>query len=292
MARKSDSKKDAATKEHPAAPAGSRARKQSVDTKAGSAKLVRGSPKPQGPKQAQSKHAADSAPSNRAKKATKSKVTTATALNANESAEPSQAETVVVARKAARAPRTKADEEAIHDARTAPLAGPPKVAEEGQIPTGDNVPWYRPDFRRQDLDSLKLLALGQLISIAADLISKGLLMGFFTPLRSDLESAHDQFRKGLLDPGKRRLSPENRLFVLQDLLYMQELLFLTLTVISENKRLFSSSEGQEQLHDAVIKCYANRNCRSSLVPELNRLVSRLGLEQNLSKGKPKKRTRL
>lgn len=141
-------------------------------------------------------------------------------------------------------------------------------------------PWYGIVFRAKDKERLQDVLLGGvLLPILVEIATRGGLLGFFTPLQRKLEKAHDQFRRSLLKPGKRALTPAQHLAVLQDRFYVQELLALTLTCVKDNKGVWKSSAALKRFSDTAVDCYDQRHQRAETADRLSALAERIMLEQ-------------
>lgn len=141
-------------------------------------------------------------------------------------------------------------------------------------------PWYGIVFRAKDKERLQDILLGGvLLPILVEIATRGGLLGFFTPLQRKLETAHAQFRRSLLKPGKRALTPAQHLAVLQDHLYVQELLALTLTCIKDSEGILESSAALKRFSEAALDCYDQRHQRAGTADRLSTLAEKITLEQ-------------
>lgn len=141
-------------------------------------------------------------------------------------------------------------------------------------------PWYGVIFRAKDKERLQDVLLGGvLLPILVDIATRGGLLGFFTPLQSKLEKAHDQFRRRLLEPGKRALTPTQHLAVLQDHLYVQQLLVLTLTCVKDNESVWRSHAALERFSEVALDCYHRDHQRAETADRLSSLAEKITLEQ-------------
>lgn len=152
-----------------------------------------------------------------------------------------------------------------------------KKAVKGLVPKD---PWYGIVFRAKDKERLQDILLGGvLLPILVEIATRGGLLGFFTPLQRKLERTHDQFRRSLLKPGKRALTPAQHLAVLQDRLYVQELLALTLTCVKDNPGVWKSKAALKRFSDTAVDCYDQRHQRAGAAERLSALAEKILLEQ-------------
>ncbi len=152
-----------------------------------------------------------------------------------------------------------------------------KKAVKGLVPKD---PWYGIVFRAKDKERLQDIFLGGvLLPILVEIATRGGLLGFFTPLQRKLERAHDQFRRSLPKPGKRALTTAQHLAVLQDRLYVQELLALTLTCVKDNPGVWKSKAALKSFSDTAVDCYDQRHQRAGTAERLSALAEKITLEQ-------------
>ncbi len=163
------------------------------------------------------------------------------------------------------------------DGRQPDTASARREAVKGLVPKD---PWYGIVFRAKDKERLQDILLGGvLLPILVEIATRGGLLGFFTPLQRKLERAHDQFRRSLLKPGKRALTPAQHLAVLQDRLYVQELLALTLTCVKDNPGVWKSKAALKRFSDTAIDCYDQRHQRAETAERLSAVAEKITLEQ-------------
>lgn len=140
--------------------------------------------------------------------------------------------------------------------------------------------WYGIVFRAKDKERLQDVLLGGvLLPILTEIATRAGLLPFFAPLQRKLERAHDQFRRSLLKPGKRALTSTQHLAVLQDRLYVQELLALALTCVKDNPGVWKSKAALKRFSDTAVDCYDQPRQRAETAGRLSALAEKVTLEQ-------------